>query len=61
MPTVKKAHICSGCLNSFDSKSINIATKPGASYTTYYCKECIESYKIEDFKPYLKPRAKKAK
>jgi len=59
MPTIKKVHVCSKCINFFDSKSIYIATKPGTMYYTYYCKDCLESLNIVDYKTYLKPRVSK--
>jgi len=64
MPTTKKTkkeHVCSECLELFESKNIYSATKPGEHYSTFYCKSCLDLLKIENFKPYLKPRTKKAR
>lgn len=60
MPT-RKEHVCSECLELFDSKCIYYAQKPGQNYSTFYCTDCLNLLRIKEFKPYLKPRTKKAK
>lgn len=55
----KNKHVCSGCIELFDSKDLFIGTKDGCEYSTYFCSNCITELNIKSYEPYLKKRKSK--
>jgi hypothetical protein len=63
-PVVKRkptTHICSGCIVEFDKKELFIGEVPEREYSTFYCKPCLEKFKVTVFRPCVKERVAKVK
>jgi len=53
----KNMHVCSNCLNLFDSKDIHVSEcVNNSNYLTTYCTDCIHILEIKNSVPYLKSK-----
>jgi len=45
-------HVCSECLNDFNSKEVFLALASTGDHKTIYCKKCLDKLKIKEYFTY---------